>query len=595
MPLLWKLFLSYLWVIVLALVLVTYASTELLEDTYLNQMQESLEARAWMLESRVRPMLDDPAAVDALTKTLGERISTRLTVMTGEAYIMGDTEKQPEQMENHATPDRPEVLAAMAGRVGHATRYSTTLQADLMYVAVPLYQGEELAAILRASVPVATLAKNIAAIQRQILLTGAAATVLLAGVSLFLARRLAGPLREMKQGAECLARGELHHRLGGAGTPEIDALAYALNDMAAQLDQRIKAMARQQNELEAVLSSMTEGVLAVDTDGRIISINRAGRHMLGIADGDQRGRMIHEVVRKAEFLQFVDATLQASTPTKGDIEIYTETYDTRFLKVYGAPLVDTQQRPIGGLLVFQDTTRLQRLETVRRDFVANVSHELRTPITSIKGFVETVLDDALEDRAAAERFLRIALKHVDRLNAIIDDLLTLSRVEKTSEEGAVELQPHPLASVLRSAAELCEAKAAQRQIEIQVTCPEDLQARLNETLFEQALVNLLDNAMKYSEPGSAVSLTAAQNEERVRVAVRDQGCGIEARHLSRLFERFYRADKARSRELGGTGLGLAIVRHITLAHHGSVDIQSTPGRGTEVVIELPAFGANGAV
>jgi two-component system phosphate regulon sensor histidine kinase PhoR len=220
--------------------------------------------------------------------------------------------------------------------------------------------------------------------------------------------------------------------------------------------------------------------------------------------------------------------------------------------------------------------------------VANVSHELRTPITSIKGFVETLLHESLEDRENSLRFLQIVLKQVNRLDEIIQDLLTLSRVERGAEEQTIELAPEPLAGVLHSAVEMCEKKAAEKHIAVSVVCPDDLMAPVNGPLLEQAVMNLVDNAIKYSEPQSTVRVVGSGQAGEVVLRVQDEGCGIEAKHLPRLFERFYRVDRARSRELGGTGLGLAIVKHIVAAHKGLVSVESTVGRGSTFTIRLPA-------
>jgi two-component system phosphate regulon sensor histidine kinase PhoR len=257
------------------------------------------------------------------------------------------------------------------------------------------------------------------------------------------------------------------------------------------------------------------------------------------------------------------------------------------VSAHGTALSDSQRGKIGVLIVLHDVTRLRHLEEVRCDFVANVSHELRTPITSIKGFIETLLDGALEDKDNAGRFLQIMLRQVNRLDAIISDLLALSRIEKGAEEQMIEFAPDSIGGVLRAAVEMCEKKAADKGVNIDLACPDDLVGEINAALVEQAVINLLDNAIKYSESGSAVEISAGREGTELVIRVKDRGCGIEGRHLPRLFERFYRVDKARSRELGGTGLGLAIVKHIALAHRGSVSVESTVGVGSTFTLRLP--------
>lgn len=363
-------------------------------------------------------------------------------------------------------------------------------------------------------------------------------------------------------------------------------LAHSMNDMAEQLEQRIQTIISQENERQAVLASMDEGVLAVDQGGTILNLNDAGGKLLGVEPTKVRGRIVHEVIRKSNLLEFVERTLASHAAVEEDFELRGP--ENRWLRAHGTVLHDSQKRNMGALIVLHDVTRLRHLENVRRDFVANVSHELRTPITSIKGFVETLLHENLEDRENSLRFLQIVLRQVNRLDEIIQDLLTLSRVERGTEEQTIELESEPLAGVLRSAVEMCEKKAADKQIAVEVVCPDELAAPINGPLLEQAVVNLVDNAIKYSEPHATVRVVGSEQSGDVIIRVQDEGCGIEAKHLPRLFERFYRVDRARSRELGGTGLGLAIVKHIVAAHKGSVWVESTIGRGSTFTIRLPA-------
>ena len=245
------------------------------------------------------------------------------------------------------------------------------------------------------------------------------------------------------------------------------------------------------------------------------------------------------------------------------------------------------------MIVLDDVTEMQRLETIRRDFVANVSHELKTPVSSIKGFVETLLDGAVDDPDDARRFLGIIGRQSDRLAAIIEDLLALSRIEQSETSGTLPVEHLPLAGILDTAADDCRPRAAERGIDLRIDCPRDLLATVNGPLLEQAVINLVDNAIKYSEPGKIVQIVAAPSPTAagVLLRVRDEGCGIAAEHLPRLFERFYRVDKARSRNLGGTGLGLSIVKHIVQAHSGTIAVESAPGVGTTFTIHLPSAAA----
>jgi two-component system phosphate regulon sensor histidine kinase PhoR len=259
----------------------------------------------------------------------------------------------------------------------------------------------------------------------------------------------------------------------------------------------------------------------------------------------------------------------------------------KILNLKSSPLLDAGKDQIGTLVVINDATQLRRLENMRKDFVANVSHEIKTPLTAIKGFVETLHQGSVDKPEEAERFLGIIQKHVDRLSAIIDDLLSLSRIEQEDERQAIEFENKPIADIFRSAVQICRSKAEEKSIDIQIDCEEGLEYYFDPTLLEQAVVNLLDNAIKYSEPDSAIHVSASLNDSEVKIMVKDQGIGIAKKHLPRLFERFYRVDKARSRKMGGTGLGLAIVKHIAQAHGGRVTVKSELGKGSSFTIHLP--------
>jgi two-component system phosphate regulon sensor histidine kinase PhoR len=336
---------------------------------------------------------------------------------------------------------------------------------------------------------------------------------------------------------------------------------------------------------EAVLSSMIEGVLAIDADKRIIALNRAGAGLLGVDPEAALEKTVQEIVQDSELRWFINRTLSAKDAIEREVEV---NKGEQILQAHGTSLRDPSGTALGVLIVLHDVTHLRRLEHVRRDFVANVSHELKTPITSIKGFVETLMAGAIREPENAENFLRIVARQTERLNEIIDDLLSLSRIEKDAERGQIFLTTQRIKGVLAAAIQVCEPKARERNITILLDCPDDLRARINAPLLEQAVVNLVDNAIKYSEKDREVRVEAQSSGPEVLVRVRDQGSGIAPEHLPRLFERFYRVDSGRSRQSGGTGLGLAIVKHIAQAHNGKVTVTSTPGKGSVFTLHLSA-------
>ncbi len=369
-------------------------------------------------------------------------------------------------------------------------------------------------------------------------------------------------------------------------TVEFEKLSVGIQRLANRLKENILQLEHQNNQQTAVLASMAEGVVAFDTYHRVISLNQAAARLFDCDVRTVNGRPIDEVIRDGQLLEFAARTLEAEHPIEEDMDLGGK--QMRYLQAHGTALRSMQGRVLGAVIVLNDVTRLRRLENVRRDFVANVSHELKTPITSIKGFVETLLDGALHDSENAERFLRIVAQQSDRLNAIIEDLLSLSKIEEREDRSDIILDKASIGAVLDNAVGQCQTKARERDIRIHVSHDEDCSVPMNAPLMEQAVINLLDNAIKYSDAGKQVHVSAQKSGAWLTVAVSDQGCGISQEHLPRVFERFYRVDKARSRKLGGTGLGLAIVKHIAQAHQGHVEVDSAVGQGSTFQIRLPA-------
>ncbi len=583
--LVWQLFPSYLLVTLLSLLALTWYVTTTWRRFYLEQTAADLKTRALLVDTQLQGRLapGKGAEIDRICKDLGRLTGTRLTVILPSGQVLGDSMGEPARMENHG--DRPEIQEAIQGRVGISVRHSPTLGDERMYVAVPMQEQGRIVAVVRASLPMTAIAQALRAIYFKTALGGLVIVLLLGALSLLISQRLSRPLQDLKRGALRFAGGDLRRRLPVHGSDELGSLAEALNHMAEQLEDRIGALIRQGQLQEAVLSSMVEGVLAVDSQQRLITLNRAAAQLLGVDYLASQDLTIQEVVRDSQLQSFITRTILARGPIEAEVALR---QGQQIIQAHGTFLKDAQGADIGFLIVLYDVTHLRRLEMSRRDFVANVSHELKTPITSIKGFVETLLAGALQEPENARHFLGIVSRQTDRLNEIIDDLLSLSRIEQDAEQGMVFLTAGSLKAVLDSAIQICEAKAAAKEITVRLNCPDQLRARINAPLLEQALVNLIDNAVKYSPAGSAVQVEALRDEAEVVVRVRDQGVGIDKSQLDRIFERFYRVDAGRSRKIGGTGLGLAIVKHIAQAHYGRVTVASTPGEGSLFSLHLPA-------
>jgi len=585
--LLWQLYPSYLLITLLCLVAVSWYATSSLRHFYFDRTEATLEDQARLVMARLEGQLDSAEAerIDELCKELGQRGDLRITVILPSGEVLGDTRKNPADMENHA--GRPEIARALGGDTGHQVRYSSTLQQEMMYVALPVMQEGGVAAVIRTSVPVTAMEQALNSVRLRIALAGAILALVAAGIVWLVSRHITHPLAEMTRRAKRFAEGDLSMRLPVPDSEELASLAETLNKMAEELDDRIRTVMRQRGQLEGVLSSMQEGVIAVDREERILTVNEAACQLMDVSVGPVRGRNLQEVIRNPRLQRTVRKALMTDEPQEAELSVHDEDGGTRFLQVRATELRGAQGQDRGVLVVLNDLSRIKKLENIRRDFVANVSHELKTPVTSIKGFVENLLDGALEDKEQAERFLEIVAKQADRLNAIINDLLALSSIEEGAQRSAITLQDSRMQDVLQSAVQTCNSKAEERDVEVGVKCDDNLWARINPRLVEQAVVNLLDNAIKYSDAGSAVELEAHADNGKIVVSVEDHGCGIEQEHLPRLFERFYRVDKARSRKMGGTGLGLAIVKHIARAHGGRVEVESTVEQGSTFSIHLP--------
>jgi two-component system phosphate regulon sensor histidine kinase PhoR len=598
--LIWQLYPSYLVITLAALIAVTVYCSRYFREVYRNQVRDTLSQLAGMTAEQVRTVLqtEGPNSLDSLCKRLGRssKGSTRLTIIAPSGKVLGDSDENPAVMEDHS--GRPEIQEALRIGSGSSVRFSPTLGRQMMYVAVALKGQEAPVAVIRAAAPLTEIDRASHSMYVHLLWAGLAIAAGAAVLSLMIARRISQPIVGIERVAERFAAGELDLRVPTPASAELAALAGSLNRMAVQLGERITTITAQRNELDAILASMAEGVFAVDNRGCIVSANPAAAELLGLGPAAAQGRHVEEVIRNVDLQQFVRQTLAGVQPPEMDISLPIEgvppangnepTWESsRSFTLHGAGLTDARGRRTGAVIVLNDMTRIRRLEAIRRDFVANVSHELKTPVTSIQGFVEALAEGGVQEPAQVERYLSIIAKHASRLNSIIDDLLTLSRLEEAGERRALRFEVGPLKPVLEEAIALSGVKADEKRIAIDLACDDELEARINPPLLEQAVINLIDNAIKYSPEGSRIHIEASQADTQVSIAIADEGCGIPPEHLPRVFERFYVVDKSRSRKLGGTGLGLAIVKHIAQAHGGRVTVASTPGQGSTFTIHLP--------
>ncbi|GAB4343493.1 MAG: ATP-binding protein [Desulfobulbaceae bacterium] len=592
--LLWQLFPVNLLITLGAVVIMTWYAAGEVRSIHLEQMRQGLSSRASLIAAEVKERIrTSPESLQEFCRSAGRQASTRITVVAPDGTVLGDSSEDPARMTNHA--NRPEIVTALNDRTGSSIRFSNTVGRNMLYVAIPLSTPrDELLGVLRVAVPVSAIDGTIHTFYFKA--AGVCLIVILfAGlITLVFTRRIVHPLEEMKRGAERIARGDTEHLIETDTTSmstEVYALARSLNRMAKQIRERINTITLQHKELQTVFSSMTEMVLAIDRDKRIIRLNRAAAALFYLSPTDVKGKPLQGVIRNKDLHEIVGAVLENGEAVERDIVMFVGP-DKIYLQTRAVPLEDEKKNPIGVLVVLNDMTRLHKLETMRRDFVANVSHELKTPVTSIRGYVETLQEGALENPDDARRFLEVIDRQASRLDAIIDDLLTLSRIELSSDRDRISLVRSRVKEILDSALLTCLPGAEKKNIKLELSCGEHLHARFNPNLIEQAVVNLVSNAVTYSPEKSVVHISAALRKEeevsdRLLISVADQGVGIEKKHLDRLFERFYRTDKARSSASGGTGLGLSIVKHIAVAHGGSVSVESEPGHGSTFTLVIP--------
>lgn len=582
--LLWQLYPSYLLLTVIAVIAVAWYTSHSLKKFYLNQVAQDLSSRTHLFKQQISRSLAENnfEKIDSLCKEAGSKSATRLTVILPGGKVIGDSDEMTERMRNHA--DRPEIKKALELGQGYSLRFSNTLGTNMMYLATSLKHDDKVIAVVRASVPISAIDSELKIIYSKIIYAVFVAAIITAIISLILSRRISEPIETIRKTADRFAAGDLNHRLAINKPTELAILAQAMNEMAKQLQDRIDTITSQRNESDIILSNMVEGVIAIDANSHIVKINKAASELLNIELETACNRNLEEVIRNVEIQKIAKETLKNEGITEADILI--SGTEPKYLKSHGKALTDEAGNCNGAVIVLADMTRVKKLENIRRDFVANVSHELKTPITSIKGFVETLQDGAIKNPEETKRFLQIVSKHANRLNAIVDDLLSLSRLEENKDKRRLLFEMNSVKKPIEDAIELAKTKADKKNITISHNCPDDIKAKIDQPLLEQAVLNLIDNAIKYSKEDSEINVTVETTDKEVSIYVKDNGCGISAKHLERIFERFYVVDKARSRKLGSTGLGLAIVKHIAQVHGGYVEVESKPEIGSTFSIHL---------
>jgi two-component system phosphate regulon sensor histidine kinase PhoR len=566
-----KLFIATLGLLVLALALFGLLSADVTRSNLLGEISRRLEADAEMLKSMVA-MNPEPAALQSSLQGMAKQLEVRFTVIAPDGKVTADSDSDPAGMDNHN--GRPEIVQARAEGKGTQRRYSETLHTDMLYhaILVPGAPGR----VVRVALPLTRVEEGVGAVYKKMFLGFVAIALVAAAVMFLMAREITQPLREIRLLADWVAAGDFTRKAQTRAPDEIGHVAAAFNRMADELSARLEKLRGERAKLEAMISSMEEGVIPLDPEGRIEGANAAARILFELRDTPQ-GLRLWEVIRLPGLEEAAQKALRDRVPVRASFEV-----GPRVLSVRLSPVTDGQ----GVVLVAHDITEDRRYDTLRREFVANVSHELRTPLTVVQGYTETLLEGAWKEEKSALEFLGIIDKNVRRLSAIVSDLLDLSKLES----GGHVLEPRPVDAkalverVTEAFRPVAERKGQQLTQDV-AAWTGSVQA--DGALLERALSNLVENALKYTPEGGRVRVTAALDGGQVSFTVEDNGMGIPEADLPRVFERFYRVDKSRSRDLGGTGLGLSIVKHIVQLHGGMISVRSNVGAGSAFTIRLP--------
>jgi len=559
-----------------------------LQRRALEHVRTTLLAEARLMARVVEQPLADgrsPEELDALIDSAARDVRARVTIIAPDGRVLADSSLSGEALravENHL--GRPEVQDARATGAGSSVRHSATVGDDLLYAAVAIRHQGALVGISRVALSLRGVREQGAELQRAVTVALVLAFLITALLSAALSSPLAGPLNEVMDAARRFAQGDLQARSRVRRSDEIGELARIVNRSADQLQERITEIARDRARTEAILSAMDDGVMAVDHRGTVVLANQALRQGLQLTD--PAGRHYLEVVRQSEVAALVEEVLGKGERRTSEVEMLR---GGRAYAVTAVRFPGPEGQPHGAVLTFHDVTERHRVERLRRDFVANASHELRTPLTSVRGFVEALEDGALDEPTHARRFLGKIRVHADRMAALVSDLLELSRLE--SGERPLQRETVQPADVIEDVVASLSDQAKSREVAITLSAAGAPALVTDPDRLRQILENLVENAVKYVPVGGHVAVTARPGNGSVVFEVEDDGPGIPAEHLPRIFERFYRVDKARSREMGGTGLGLSIVKHLAEGIGAEVTVESEVGRGTRFRVAVPSAGS----
>ncbi len=574
----WRIATPFILLIVVSLGILGVYLTSFARDLQLDNLRSHLEKEAKIIaEASQSAFPNQGDDLDGLAKKLGKEIEARVTIIALDGTVLGDSDEDPSTMENHST--RPEVKDALEFGLGESVRYSTTLGEQMMYIAVPITNQSDIVGVARVALSLLVVQNSV----NHVTLIISLAMVLTALVAIMAAglvsRATTRPIREMTKASKKIAAGDLGQKILIHTRDETGQLAQAFNEMSSNLNKLVRDISTEKTKLQTVLAGMADGVIMVDAEGKIVLANQATERLFDFQEKDVINKPLIEAVHDHEADEILKMCLKTSQMQAGQFE---SAISKRFLRAIAIPLIEDS--PTGALLLFQDLTELRSLQTMRRELIGNISHELRTPLAGIKAMIETLKEGTIDDKQAATDFMSRIDGEVDHMTQMVSELTELSRIEIGRAE--LRMAPLDLNLLVEEVAAQLNPLAQRQQVTITTDLAIDLSVvRGDKDRIRQALVNLVHNAIKFNHPGGRVALSTRAGGESVIVSVSDTGIGISKEELPHVFERFYKADKARTG--GGSGLGLAIAKHIVQAHGGSIWAQSEEGKGSAFSFGLP--------
>lgn len=572
--------------VVIPFVFVAILLDKKLEELALLDIKTSLLKQTYLIESLVKKEdleKNNRPRLDQLAKDISAKIKSRVTFIDKLGVVLVDSDKTAAEvltMENHA--DRPEVKTAFLGITGEDIRYSKTLKVDMLYIALPIKADLDVIAVIRLAIPLEQVQRILGTTRQTIILSLLFALVLAFVIGSLLSRSIIKPLNRIIYASRKFAQGDFNHQLYHNSRDEIGELALTLNAMAEDIQNKIREVEIQSQQLQTIFQSMVEGIILVDKSLLIVTVNAPIERMFGVVGEAVKNKILLEAIPNNDIAESINQVLKSGQLLTKELSIVWPV--NRTFQLNASPIFQNKE-VTGCLLVMHDVTEIRKLERVRSDFVANVSHELKTPLTSIKGFVETLIEGALEDKENAKHFLQIIQEHTDRLNNLINDLLDLAYLE--SKGIQLESQSFELKNLIDKILGGFRVQIQKRSLDVNNEIPPGISLEADLAKIEQVFTNILDNAIKFNREQGSIKINSQESDGKIKFIIEDSGLGIPAKDIPRIFERFYRVDKARSREMGGTGLGLAIVKHIIELHGGSVGVESTEGLGSKFWFILP--------